>query len=112
MSIRVVFSHGDEFLEDLEACKPGEVEGNIVRVTQRREGTSFAPLSHLFVIGGFVVNGHLVQLKEFCGQLLGGQTPEEDRVVARARSIGTAIEKRCQELGYETRSGAFENVKE
>jgi hypothetical protein len=111
MSIRVLFHHHEQFLDELEATLPAEVEGQTVRVSRMRRTTSFAQISHLLIVAGFVRQGRLVVCEEYCGQLFGVPSADEDRVQERCRAVGLKIESRAQQLGFETRCGVFEEVK-
>jgi hypothetical protein len=111
MSIRVLFNRHEEFLDELEEVLASDVEGNIVRVSRVRRSTSFAQISHLLIVAGFVLAGRLIVCEEFCGQMFGFASPEEDRVHERARSVGLKIETRAQQLGYKTGCGVYEEVK-
>jgi hypothetical protein len=111
MSIRVLFNQHQDFLDELEDVLASDVEQNIVRVARVRRSTSFPQISHVLIVATFVLNGRLIVCEEFCGQLIGLPSPDEDRVHERTRSLGLKIETRAQQLGYKTGCGVFEEVK-
>ena len=101
--MKVAFNSAEEFLIELEKEGP---ENNIVRTSFMQKPSSISPnIKLLFVVSTFVADGQLIEYMEFCGDLWGMSEEKDSEIVEKGKERLVKIETRCQELGYEIRSG-------
>jgi hypothetical protein len=108
--MKVRFSTIDEFLAEL-ALEPALVEDKILRMTRVYESMRTAPLMHLYVVAGVVIRGKLVELRQFCGQVMevAHELESNQRRLAQAEALLVRLRMEATRLGLQVRAGVFDN---
>lgn len=105
----IKFNYQYEFIEELKKVK---LEQPLVRLTNlQRHSEKIAPLRSLFIVStAKTVNGDIVKLERYCGQLWGieQEVKEDKKAWEQAESIHSQIKKACEALKLEVRAGIFE----
>ena len=105
----VKFTDAAEFTAEL-GKDWGLVERAIVRlttVTRPAREVDIPELRHVSVVATALVDGRIVRLDRYCGQLWG--VPEGDKqVLELAGQVQRLIEEFCVEAGLEVRAGVYE----
>jgi hypothetical protein len=112
--VTVVFNQVEEFIAELEKDAK-KIERGIVRRTQLFESAKISPiLQHVSVFASYTVEGQLITLKRYCGDIwgqVGDNGPEQernDRVIVKAEGYLKTIEEACKRLNLEVRAGAIQ----
>jgi hypothetical protein len=107
--VTVVFNQVEEFIAELE--KDAEkVERGIVRLTKIFEGTKISPnIHHVSVFATYTVEGQLITLKRYCGDIWELGQGRDTEVIAKADGYLTTIEEACKRLNLEVRAGAIQD---
>jgi hypothetical protein len=106
--VTVMFNSVEEFIAELEK-DAAKVDRQIVRITNLSEGTNISPnIQHVSVFATYTVEGQIIILKRYCGDIwrLGQQRDKE--VLAKAKEHLKTIEEACRRLKLEARAGAIQ----
>lgn len=102
----VKFNDPKEFLEEL-AKDAQLIKRSIVRVTQQTTQSNQVPvIAHLSVVATAEVEGDIVRLDRYCGQLW--NIGKDEKVLGLAKEMVNQIIKGCEALGLEVRAGVLE----
>lgn len=102
----VIFHDVDEFLKELEKDAK-RVERSIVRMTSRYKSVMNLPISTLEVVAYYVLDGSLVSLTAYCGDIWRHERTDRPALDKRD-SLYKKIEEKCQQLRLEVRAGSIE----
>jgi hypothetical protein len=110
--IKVRFNQPDEFIAEMRARGPN-VEG-LVRVTGMHEMTRTFPIGHLYVFATYVRRvgdvEQLVELRHYCGQVVGGPKRHDDAATTRADVVSDQLRAAIEEAGHQYAAGTYEPV--
>jgi hypothetical protein len=107
--VKVKFNYHKEFLAEVRLGRP---QLNIVRQTLRVRRSNH-PVDEMFVVCTCInPAGHLVELVEFVGELMGGpEYPTSSKTQQKARALADQIVAALTEMGLEVRAGVYEETK-
>jgi hypothetical protein len=103
--VHTKFTNVEEFKEELGMDKPHR---NIVRLTNIYSRRAGDPITNVKVRCTYLVKGDLVQFEKYCGNMWPADNEESKETESFAQDIQKQIRDRCEELGYEVRSGFIE----
>lgn len=106
----VKFNSVDEFCEELEKDAVAvEVDRNIVRLTNLFTLHSALPnVRHVKVLANYSVQGQIVRLEHYCGDLWGMKVEQDNEVLERAGNAQMTVKAACDRLFLELRAGSLE----
>ena len=106
--VTVKFNSLAKFCQEMEADKDA-IERRIVRITWLREGSKLSPnISHISVLSPYTVQGQIVKLVRYCGDIWRINQEGDDKVWAKAEEISKGITDKAKALQLEVRSGSLE----
>lgn len=107
----VKFNNVDEFCEELEKDAAAvAVDRNIVRLTNLFTISSPLPnVRHVKVLANYSVQGQIVRLEHYCGDLWGMNNDQDNKVLERAGNAQMTVKAACDRLFLELRAGALED---
>jgi len=106
--ITVNYNSPEEFCEEMEADKDA-IDRRIVRVTFLREASKLSPnIFHISVIASYSVDGQIVKLQRYCGDIWKMNQEQDDKVWGKANEIAKAITDKALALFLEVRPGSLE----
>ncbi len=104
--MKVLFNDVGEFLEELAKDTP---DRKIVRITNLFKNSSFSPnIKLLSVIASYTVQGQLVRLERYCGDIWEINEEQDNKIYERAQKVHAEIKEKCEEIGCEVRAGSIE----
>lgn len=106
---RVKFNMVTEFAEEIK--KDAEhIDRNIVRVTQSFKQSELSPkIKLVYFIGTYSVDGQVVKLERYCGDVWGVSEDADKVVLDKADMAMGDVEKLCKALGIDCRAGILED---
>jgi len=105
---KVKLTDHNEFIAEM-ARDSVYVERQIVRLTQELKPTRISVnILDISVVAGYIVQGHLVELRRYCGQVWQINERQDNEVYNKAKGIMQAIEATAEKLGLEVRPGYIE----
>jgi hypothetical protein len=105
--VKVHFTDPGEFCAEIEADK-AKIERNIVRATVRWEPSKMlATIQHVAAVAYYSVDGQIVELYKYCGDVWGLSTGRDEEVVALAHKHMGMVQDTCKRLGIEYRAGTL-----
>ena len=106
--MKVTFNQVKEFIAELYKDE-GKVERNLVRCTKLFEASRLSPnIRHVSVFSTYSVDGQVITLTRYCGDIWGINEERDAEVIAKADQLLMTIEASCKRLGLETRAGMLE----
>lgn len=104
----VKFNSVDEFCDELQK-DAAKVDRNIVRSTNLFTIHSALPnVRHVKVLAHYSVQGQIVRLEHYCGDVWGMREDQDNEVLGRAGKAQMAVKAACELLGLELRAGSLE----
>jgi len=105
----VKFNMEGEFAEELEK-DAALVERRIVRLTNLFRTSSISPnIRDVLVLATYSVQGQVVRLERYCGDVWGINDQEDNKVLERAAKAQEMVKEACERLGLELRAGSLED---
>lgn len=102
------FNVVEEFCAEIENDAP-EIDRGIVRITGvDRRSSSFANTHSIYAVASYSVNGQIVILESYCGEVWGINKETDQKVYAREKEIRDAVAGTCDALGLKKRAGILE----
>lgn len=104
----VKFNDVEEFCAEIENDAP-EIDRGIVRSTDMSRMSSVTPnIRHIFAMASYSVNGQIVILECYCGDVWGVKQDEDNKVYEKSEKIRQIVTKTCETLGLHKRAGILE----
>lgn len=109
--VKVHFTDPGEFCAEIEADK-AKIDRNIVRATVRWEPSKMmVTIQHVTMVAYYSVDGQVVELSHYCGDVWGINTGRDEEVVDLAHKHMALVKETCERLEIEYRAGTLEQEK-
>lgn len=107
--MKVQFNEVEEFMEELDKDKT-KIDRGIIRTTIRYVNTTGSPnIKSVIACSTYSVEGQVIELNEYCGDVWGLNNELDKAVVNIAEKFMTLIEETATEYGLDLRHGILED---
>ncbi len=109
--MKVHFTSPSEFCAEITADKD-KIDRNIVRSTIRWEASKMSSsIQHVYAVASYSVEGQLVELVRYCGDVWGISTGKDHEVIELSRKYLKLIDDTCKGLKIDYRAGLLQEEK-
>lgn len=106
--MKVLFNRVNEFCMELKKDSP-KIDRSIVRATVRYKISTISPnIQHVFAMATYSVEGQVVELDHYCGDIWGINDTADQKVLDIAKAHLLKVEDTVKTFGCEIRSGHLE----
>jgi len=106
--MKVHFTSPGEFCAEITKDKD-KIDRNIVRSTIRWEGSKMhASIQHVYAVASYSVDGQLVDLLRYCGDVWGVSSGRDHEVIELSQKYLKLVEDTCKGLKIECRAGLLQ----
>ncbi len=107
--MRILFNQLEEFLDELakDLSDPrADIHRRMVRLTRRYIIGALSPnIRHVFVDASYQVNGQVITLEVYCGDLWGMTKGDDEEVYKQSDKFFEMVQEFCTAHGVEIRGG-------